>query len=63
MCVCVVVVVVCVGEWEEEGVNRLGSSTQLSLLFHCSLLSLAPGRTPVAYLAGRGGVQSNWQAW
>ncbi|CAB1458793.1 unnamed protein product [Pleuronectes platessa] len=26
-----------------------------------SLLSLAPGRPPVAYLAGRGAVQSNWQ--
>lgn len=42
--------------------NRLGSRIAL-LAFHCSLLSLASGRTPVAYLAGRGAVQSNWQAW
>lgn len=33
------------------------------LAFHCSLLSLAPGRMPVAYLAGRGVVKSNWQVW
>lgn len=45
-----------------RGMNRLGSCTAL-LASHCSLLSLAPGRTPVAYLAGRGAVQSNWQAW
>lgn len=47
---------------QPRGMNRLGSCTAL-LASHCSLLSLASGRTPVAYLAGRGAVQSNWQDW
>lgn len=45
-----------------RGMNRLGLRAAL-LASHCSLLSLASGRAPVAYLAGRGAVQSNWQAW
>lgn len=53
--------VLCFSRRPQE-MNRLGWCTAL-LASHCSLLSLAPGRTPVAYLAERGAVQSNWQAW